>query len=376
MKRYVGLYLMVALLAVVQPVAAADIQIMTQNQYLGADLTPLFTTKTPEEFNAAAVAALQQVAANQPAERVKALAREILWNWPALVGLQEVYLFNCTDLIYPPPTGAGCDDPSIRGAFVDHLPGTLQALHGIYYAAASVTNLNLSPGIPILINAVPILVQVVDRDVILARRDVHAEPVDFTEICPKLSGDGCNFTFVLEVPTPLGVTIPVERGFVAVDATVYGQAYRFVTTHLEQKYADPSLNVLQELQAYELISILKPAPEDRILLLVGDMNSSPVDLGVSPLGTPYNQFRWAGFTDAWTLRRRGSPGFTCCQDADLSNLKSKLYERVDMLYSLDAPAKVENARVVGATVLEKTPPFWKGLWPSDHAAVTAELEFR
>lgn len=132
MKRYVGLYLMVALLAVVQPVAAADIQIMTQNQYLGADLTPLFTTKTPEEFNAAAVAALQQVAANQPAERVKALAREILWNWPALVGLQEVYLFSCTDFISSPPTGAGCDDPSIRGAFVDHLPGTLQALHGIY----------------------------------------------------------------------------------------------------------------------------------------------------------------------------------------------------------------------------------------------------
>lgn len=219
--------------------------------------------------------------------------------------------------------------------------------------------------------------QVVDRDVILARRDVHAEPVDFTEICPKLSGDGCNFTFVLEVPTPLGVTIPVERGFVAVDATVYGQAYRFVTTHLEQKYDNPLFSVFQALQAEELISILKDtAPEDRILLLVGDMNSSPVDQGVLGRDTPYMQFVSAGFTDAWTLLRRGSPGFTCCQEADLSNLKSELYERVDMLYSLDAPAKVGNARVVGATVLEKTPPFWKGLWPSDHAAVTAELEFR
>jgi hypothetical protein len=84
MKRYLGVGLMVALLGLVQSVSAADIKVMTQNQYLGADLTPLFTASTQAEFNAAAVAALQQVAANRPAERVKALAAEILWEWPAL----------------------------------------------------------------------------------------------------------------------------------------------------------------------------------------------------------------------------------------------------------------------------------------------------
>jgi hypothetical protein len=105
---------MVALLGLVQSVSAADIKVMTQNQYLGADLTPLFTAPSQSEFNAAAVVALQQVAANRPAERVKALAAEILWEWPALVGLQEMYLFACTDLA-PAHDGIGCDDPPSGG---------------------------------------------------------------------------------------------------------------------------------------------------------------------------------------------------------------------------------------------------------------------
>ena len=47
-----------------------------------------------------------------------------------------------------------------------------------------------------------------------------------------------------------------------------------------------------------------------------------------------------------------------------------------MIFSLDDPAKVESAQVVGASPLAKTPPFWRGLWPSDHGAVAAKLEFR
>jgi hypothetical protein len=58
---------------------------------------------------------------------------------------------------------------------------------------------------------------------------------------------------------------------------------------------------------------------------------------------------------------------------DLSNHKSALYERVDMLFSHDPPAKVKQARVVGATVSDKTPPPGLGLWPSDHGAVIAEV---
>jgi len=381
MKRLLGLCMVVALVGLVQPAIAADIKVMTQNQYLGADLTPLFTAATSAMFNEEAVKALRQVAANRPAERIKMLALEIGLQWPALVGLQEVYLFQCTDALGPMP-GAGCDDPSIRGAFVDHLQGTLKALRGIYRARAIVTNLNLTPGIPISINGVPIFVRVVDRDVILARFDVQASPVDVTEFqdhgfCAKASDQGCNYTVGLPVPTPFGMTINVERGYVAVDAMVRGKAYRFVTTHLEQKYGDSDASLVQVAQASELIQVLQvTTPGDRSLLVVGDINSSPVDPFILGYPTPYMQFVAAGYVDAWTLRPVKLPGFTCCQLADLSNLRSVLYERVDMLFSREAPARVEHAHVVGASVLEKTPPFWRGLWPSDHGAVAAELEFK
>jgi hypothetical protein len=385
MKRILGIVLAGVLLGMVQPVSAADIRVMTQNQYLGADLTPVFTAASQAAFNEAAVAALQQVAATQPAKRVKALAAEIAKERPALVGLQEVDLFQCTNI--PPPTaGLGCDDASIRGAFVDHLQGTLSALGGTYVAAAIV--MNLSVGVPLSINGFPVLVVAVDRDVILARRDVSASPVDFTGVCAKLSAQGCNYRVVLPITLPFTppITINVERGFVAVDATVEGKAYRFVNTHLEEKHPTmPDLSLIQSYQAAELIQILgATTPSDRSLLVVGDTNSSPEDpriLGSVP--TPYQQFLGTSltgtqtppFTDTWLLRPGKVPGLTCCQLADLSNHNSVLYERVDMLFSLEPPARVKQARVVGATVSDKTPPPGLGLWPSDHGAVSGELQF-
>jgi hypothetical protein len=179
------------------------------------------------------------------------------------------------------------------------------------------------------------------------------------------------------VPTPFG-TLYAERGYVAVDATVNGKAYRFVTTHLEEKHPGTEAAPIQAAQAAELIQVLQATtPRDRSLLVVGDTNSSPVDpLIFGSIPTPYMQFIAAGYVDAWTLRPMKLPGFTCCQLADLSNLRSVLYERVDMIYSREALARVEHTHVVGATVLEKTPPFWRGLWPSDHGAVAAALEFR
>ena len=376
MKRILGFFLMVISLGLVQTVGAADIAVLTQNQYLGAGLTPLFTAPTPAAFNEAAVAALQQIAATQPADRIKALAAEIAKAGPALVGLQEVDLFQCTNLAPPPTAGVGCDDASIRGAFVDHLQGTVSALDGSYVAAAIVTNLSVE--VALFINGFPVRVVALDRDVILARSDIPTAAVDFTGVCPKPSAQGCNYDVVLPITLPFSppVTINVERGFVAVDATVDGKVYRFVNTHLEEKLTGTPA-AIQVAQAAELIQILQATtPQDRSLLLVGDTNSSPVDppiLGSFP--TPYTQFIAAGYSDAWLLRPGKVPGFTCCQEPDLANHKSELYERVDMVFSLEPPARVKQARVLGATVSDKTPPHGRGLWPSDHGAVSGELQF-
>jgi hypothetical protein len=58
---------------------------------------------------------------------VKALAKLIKQRGPALVGLQEVSELTCFDYA---PDGMGCEDPSIAGAFTDHLADTLDALGG------------------------------------------------------------------------------------------------------------------------------------------------------------------------------------------------------------------------------------------------------
>ena len=388
-KHFVVCIFLVSLLFIGRPAGAADIRLMTQNQYLGADLTPILTATNPGDFNAAIVKALQTMAANTSVKRMEALAAQISKDQPTIVGLQEVYHFQCTDL-GPPSPGQGCNDPSIAEAFSDQLQATLEALNGMYEAKATVVNFNL-PGIPFWINGFPAMVSVLGRDVILARDGIDVTPVDFQSlgVCMKPSGDGCNYTTVIETSTLVG-PLSIERGFVAVDATVNGKAYRVVNTHLELQTPDPSnplSQVFQAAQAYELIQILLfTMPMDRSLVILGDMNSGPdhpaipgplplpppFDAGIP---TPYQEFVAAGFADVWTFRPGRLAGYTCCQIDDLSNKKSALYERIDMIFSLDIPKKVKKVRVVGATVSDKTPPHGVGLWGSDHGSVTAELRF-
>ena len=109
--------------------------------------------------------------------------------------------------------------------------------------------------------------------------------------------------------------------------------------------------------------------------MVGDMNSSPEHAPVPGIVPPYRQFAAAGSTDIWTLRPGAVPGFTCCQDPDLSNKRSKLSERIDMIFSLEPPADVKQARLVGDRASDKTPPPGPRLWPSDHAGIVAGLRF-
>jgi len=188
-----------ALFLLCQGAFSATIEVMTQNQYLGTDLTPLVTATTPAEFNDALISALKQVAANNAPARIAALSDLIIKRKPHLVGLQEVYAFGCLD---PYGTGA-CSDPAVAGAFNDHLALTRAALHGTYEAAAVVNDFNV-PGIPFDLyeTGVPAFVTVLDRDVILRRADVVTSVVDFSGVCTKPSADGCNYYYVLPVTTP------------------------------------------------------------------------------------------------------------------------------------------------------------------------------
>ena len=363
----------------------SDIHVMTQNQYLGADLTPIITAVTPQAVNAAMIQALIDVSNNNFPERVQALAESISDKQPHLVALQEVFTFNCVD-----PHGTGLC-ALFAGAFNDHLALTMNALGGQYVVAAQVQNLTLAPpalplpGVPLFLDPAlpPVFVQVIDRDVILARADIATTPVTFD--CFRPSMDGCNFNAVAPVDVA-GIPVNIERGFVGVDVDINGVGYRFVNTHLEVKILGGDLNsaILQPAQATELwLAMLDSDVFDptRRLIVAGDFNSSPVD--VSPLGvvTAYQQLANGvlidgtplpfGFTDVWNLRPGNPSGSTCCELADLSNAQSLHDERIDLVFAFPAPGAVK-ANVLDAETSDKTA---SGLWPSDHASVSAELTY-
>ncbi len=371
----------------------ADIKVMTQNQYLGADLGPIVAATSGEEYAAAIVELLQSIAANKYPERSRALAESIADRRPHLVALQEVYVFKCIDAGY-----GVC--ALFQGAFNDHLELTTAALADLgadYYVAAELQNLTIPtpfmesvglPGLPVYLPGISgpaMFISAIDRDVILARSDVAADPVIMNCARPGIDGIGCHFTTVLNVTTLAG-PISVERGHVAVDASVNGAEYRFVNTHLEVHIlgANPLTAALQAAQASELSATLASNPSsnpDSRLILAGDINSAPTHEPIGPIVPPYQQFAngldfngegsFAPMTDTWTLRPGNSDGFTCCESADLLNGPSTHDVRYDVIFALPAPAKVK-ANVMDAEQTDKTS---SGLWPSDHASVIAELSY-
>ncbi|MDH4153808.1 MAG: hypothetical protein OEV01_08505 [Nitrospira sp.] len=377
--------------------AVGEIDVMTQNQYLGADLGPVLAAaiSNPSNMNAAVVDSLGKIAASRPAERVRALAEQIAQRNPDVVGLQEVYKFECmpdTEHGFPPEMGKGCDDLAIKGAFTDHLQDTEAALAELgskYRVAGQVTNLKVD-AVPFRVNNYGALLSIADRDAILVRAELSDKWVNFALVglCPKPSYEGCNYqTAPPPFPTPVG-DIAIERGFLAVDVTIKGRVYRVFNTHLEQRLLAEGLTdtrLLQVLQASELLGIaLGTWDGSKKMIIVGDINSDPRDRFLapppppSPYLTPYEMFTFNNvFWDTWTLRYHQRPGRTCCQAGDLENHRSELYERIDMIFSHTPPLRVLDMELIGEKKRDKTdPPPKGGLWPSDHAALAATLRFK
>eukprot|EP00586_Coscinodiscus_wailesii_P004988 CAMPEP_0172486848 /NCGR_PEP_ID=MMETSP1066-20121228/15600_1 /TAXON_ID=671091 /ORGANISM="Coscinodiscus wailesii, Strain CCMP2513" /LENGTH=402 /DNA_ID=CAMNT_0013253061 /DNA_START=21 /DNA_END=1229 /DNA_ORIENTATION=- len=354
-----------------KPKGLSKIDLMTQNQYLGADLLIISVAAAsgdPAVLNNGLIDFFASVSATDFMARVKKLAKIIAHRLPDAVGLQEVFKYTCT--------GNPCENELVKNAFNDHLELTLQALEDlgclyepiVIYEGTSVPFEFTFDGKD---NAVA---NISDRHVILVRNDISATPVDFA--CPIPSGDGC--TYSTSLPTPVGNYI---RGFAGVDLTIEDAKYRIIHTHLEAYYPDPTnplSSAIQALQAQELIKTISAStPLDHSVILIGDINSGThAEIIEEPflIVPPYIQFINAGYIDVWPASKGASTksGFTCCEDEDLLNPDSKLDIRIDMIFSVDAPFKASRAKVLGTKESDKTKT---GLWPSDHVTFAAELHF-
>jgi endonuclease/exonuclease/phosphatase family metal-dependent hydrolase len=409
MKRftYALTLLFASLLGFAGSALSSEIDVMTQNQYIGADLLRLFET---DDFNAAVIDTLQIRAASRPADRVKALAKLIKQRGPALVGLQEVSELTCFDYA---PDGHGLRGSVHRGRL--HRPtrghpgcarGALrEGRRGRQYKPAG-----LDPPFDDAVGH-PDRSSGRHTDLHRCRRSRrHPGPLGrglrghrfhnlagFGSAAVQYpSADGCNYAEAASadislaipgIPFPIPVRVYFERGFVGINATLNGESFRFVTTHLETRLesAGPTGRFVQTAQALELkatLQVLDAVDPGRTTLVVGDFNSDPRDLEEIPGLTPPYQIFAEDYTDAWTLRPgtatgKGPPllGYTCCQDEDLANRRSNLYERIDLIFSLMPPKQVKNARLLGDSIASKTRPPELRLWPSDHASVAARLRY-
>ncbi len=332
------------------------IRVMTRNVYVGADVDKVLAATDPSQIPVLAAEAFQTLIATNFPERAEAFAKEIRQADPHLIGLQEI-----STILTQIPGDAidGGTDPATDVAydFLEILMATLDAYSLSYKVVGKIKNIDVE--VPMVVNPNPLEfgdVRLIDYDVVLARTDVRTR-----NVLEKV------YQASLPVPT---FGIEINRGLVAVDATIGKTTIRFASTHLEPAPI-PQILPVQLGQAQELVTILKS--EKKPVVVVGDFNTP------APYGETYQYIQSEGFVDAWTRNRLtdNPDGFTSNHDPDLSNEIVDLNERIDFIFVRNKAGFSHHqvlgpvyAYVVGDEPQDRTT---NGLWPSDHAGVVASL---
>jgi len=384
------------------------VKVMTRNLYLGADIFKvLAAAQNPDpalgglDIPVAVAELFQTVQYTNFPERAEAIANEIYFLRPHLIGLQEVskwYIQSPSDF-FDPSLGPPNINPEQQPADVvvyDFLQILLDALtaRGLNYQVAISSVDNADVELPMLTGFITIPghpdpiptfddVRLVDRDVILVRGDVETSN-------PAMA----SYTYFLSVSIG-GVELEFKRGWVAVDADVDGQVYRFVNTHLEVRSSPYSIfRVFQSAQMRELLTILFYEPKQ--IILAGDFNSSPEDvpgLGYYPEDLdeeglplpgaggieyvpPYMLAKdYFGYLDAWDLLFWPRSGFTSGFNETVDDPNAQLTSRIDLIFlSQNYNKEIKSVLGIrtGAHKVFMTP---SGLWPSDHAGVFTRIVF-
>lgn len=334
----------------------ATLKVLTRNVYLGADVAPLVAVTTLPELISAVTELFEAVQSTSFPARAKLLAAEIVAFAPHLVSLQEVSLWRTQT------PSDGSLTPNAQEVAYDFLSKLLDevARQGGKYKAVSIVQ-NFDGETPIQGASGLIDLRLTVRDVILARTDLRS-----SEFAISNAQSG-NFATNASVTSPILGDLTILRGWTAVDVKRRGFRARFVNTHLESL-----AHAIQVAQGNELLT--GPLNTDLATVLTGDLNSDANGRGrPGKTDTPtYQNMLAAGFSDAWPGSRSQAESGTCCQNENLLITESRLSERIDFVMTRGAISAQEVARV-GANPDDRTP---SGLWPSDHAGVSAVLRFK
>jgi len=330
---------------------AERVTALTWNVYLGADIGRVLQARTADEAVFLATEEWGHVQATNFPARAGALARAIAARRPHVVGLEELALYRTADNPFEPATRVAYD-------FLELVIDSLRA-SGLDYGVAAVdrtTDLQVPVIAGVDASGQPILAGVrwTDGDAVLVRGDVpYTNPRSGVYTASQLVTIG-------------GVTSALLQGWSSVEATVGGEVYRFVVTHLAgQEVVDVQLE-----QTRELLALL--AAETRPTILVGDFNSDAYGIDPTRVTPTYGMMLAASYRDTWIEPGHRAPGLTCCQQADLLNARSRFDQRIDFIFARNLPAGTMPVRrgVVGDRPGNRTA---SGLWPSDHAGVAVTL---
>jgi endonuclease/exonuclease/phosphatase family metal-dependent hydrolase len=303
-----------------------SVVVATYNLYLGADLSLVLGDRPDREMASNLDEVQRQLLMTAFDHRVELVADALQEHAPDLIGLQEVCTWTLEGQTLWDFGALLADELTDRELAYD-VVCDVQTFGGRAELAADA--------------GMPGAIELSGANVVLRRAD---SPVHVTQ-----TGSGV-FGEALGVRTLNTDHLSITRGWCGAACEVDGRPFGFVNTHTEA-YAADSRNTQRD----ELLAAA--AGWDGPLVIVGDFNAPPADVGMPP-----------EFLDAWVEQGSG-PGLTCCQAPDLGNPASLLSERIDYVWVRGGG--VEKVAVVGDSPRERA----GARWPSDHAGVVARLVF-
>jgi len=339
--------------------AKPSLKTMTVNLYLGSG-TERILTLDPTDPNylmnllSAVTGVYYESLASQPQIRLQGVAKEVAARLPDILAVQEASLIRNQspgDLVI----GGASPATNVVFDYLQLLVGALAA-QGAHYAVVSTAN-EIDVELPMFNLQTGLIddVRLTDREAILARTDL---PPGHLRVRNPQSG---HFTSVLQIPS---VGLSVLRGWCSVDASVRGESFRFICTHLEEETSPQ----IQLNQAQELLS--GPAHINLPVILAGDFNADTLHRN----GTQtYDSFLAAGFKDSWVALNRNNlaGGLTWGHDEFLADPTQPLAWRIDLVLYRGGDFLPVDAEALDLTLDRTQPP----LWASDHAAVATQFRF-